>query len=125
MRFGGSFGILLDLGVLCLLALFPFVTALIVLLVGPLLGDCLLLVVLEIWLLPILEIGVRLFLQLLLGRVFGGSQFWFAKKTNSTQQKTPRTPCRVWCSIQATCVEKIATSGLLWGFFSCSQEEAL
>ena len=40
------FVILFFLGVLCLLAHFPFVTALIVLLVGPLLGGCLLLVVL-------------------------------------------------------------------------------
>ena len=46
MNFSFFFVIRLGLGVLCLLALFPFVTALIVLLVGPLLGGCLLLVVL-------------------------------------------------------------------------------
>ena len=45
MSFSFSFVILLGLGVLCLLAPFSFVTALIVLLVGPQLGDCLLLVV--------------------------------------------------------------------------------
>ena len=44
---GFSFVILQGLGVLCLLALFPFVTALIVLPVGPLLRGCLLLMVLE------------------------------------------------------------------------------
>ena len=47
MSFSFFFVIRLGLGVLCLLALFPFVTALIVLLIGPLLGVCLLLVVLE------------------------------------------------------------------------------
>ena len=52
MNFSFFFVILLGLGVLCLLALFPFVTALIVLLVGPQLGGCMLLVVLETELSP-------------------------------------------------------------------------
>ena len=81
--------------------------------------------VLEIWLLAILEKGVRLFLQLLLGRVFGGSQFWFAKENEfDSTENPPHTlqglvfnpghvcgkDCDLWTSL---------------GFFSCSQEEAL
>ena len=49
---------------------------------------------------------------------------WDGNEFDSTEKK-PCTPCRVWYSIWATCVEKIETSGLLWGFSSCSQEEAL
>ena len=41
MSFWGSFVILLDLGVLCLLVLFPFDIVLLVLLVEPLFGGCL------------------------------------------------------------------------------------
>ena len=43
------------------------------LLAGPLLGGCLLLVVLLIWLLPMLQMGIGLFLQLVVGFFLGGS----------------------------------------------------
>ena len=91
MRSSFFFVILLGLGVPCLLALFPFVTALIVLLVGPLLGDCLLLVVLGIWLQPILQIGVRLFLQLLLGRFLGFAILVCVENEFDSTEKTPHT----------------------------------
>ena len=67
MSFSFFFVILLGLGVLCLLALFPFVTALIVLLAGLLLGGCLLQEVVLIWLLPVLQMGRGLFLLLIVG----------------------------------------------------------
>ena len=66
MSFWDSFVILLCLGELCLLVLFPFGIVLLVLLAGPPLGGCQFLVVLLIWLLLVLVLCGRLLLMVVL-----------------------------------------------------------
>ena len=95
MSFLVFFVILQGLGVVCLLALFPSVTALFVLLVGPLLGGYMFLFVLLIWLLPVLRMGRGSLLTLVVGRFLGFVILvWDGKEFDSTE-KTLHTS-RVW-----------------------------
>ena len=71
MSFWDSFVILLDLGVLYLLALFSSRIVLLGLLAGPPLGGCLFLVMLLIWLLLMLVLCGRLLLMVLVRRFTG------------------------------------------------------